>query len=120
MDGSERDPGPATFSAAGSARLTRPEDLVDDLVVVVDIELGPQRKVIAEFVGELRLGLPHAGVERLEISRVKVERAGLAGERLGAAGVVEDLVVALVPFKIRAVLGANRPPTRRRKCCVPS
>src|SRR5437879_512288 len=80
--------------------LPRPDDLVELLTLYVGVDLHPQRKVIGHLEGERRL--LHVREQLLRAPGVEIDHARLVREILRIAGVMQNLIVALVLGQVRA------------------
>src|SRR2546425_5456858 len=80
--------------------LSRTDDLVELLTLYVGVDLHPQRKVIGHLKGER--GLVHSREQLLQAPGVEIDHARLVREILRIAGVVQNLIVALVLGQVRA------------------
>src|SRR6267378_4819720 len=78
----------------------RPDDLVELLTLYVGVDLHPQRKVIGHLKGERRL--LQVREQLFRAPGVEIDHARLVREILRIAGVVQNLIVALVLGQVRA------------------
>src|SRR2546427_3320847 len=79
--------------------LSRTDDLVELLTLYVGVDLHPQRKVIGHLKGERRL--LQVREQLLRVPGVEIDHARLVREILRIAGVMQNLIVALVLGQVR-------------------